>query len=123
MTAVADSYGLDVERRRREITAFHGVPDFVFRPIDVPKGKGSQREIGDFLLWVGDVVAIVSHKSRAPDSLTRETQTRRRLWLEKTIEDGYDQIRGVARKLQTAASGEIVLESERGIRVPWTPTA
>ena len=119
---VAESYGLDVERRRREVTAHHGVPDFVFRPIDVPKGKGSQREIGDFLLWVGDVVAIVSHKSRAPDALARESQTRRRLWLEKTIEDGYGQIKGVARKLQAADAGEIVLESERGVRVPWDPS-
>jgi hypothetical protein len=119
---VGDSYGLDVERRRREVSAFHGVPDFVFRPLDVPKGKGSQREVGDFLLWVGDVVAIVSHKSREPAAAASETQARRRAWFEKKIADGYSQVRGVARKLQTAAADEIVLESERGVRVPWDAT-
>lgn len=94
----------------------------MFRPVDVPKGKGSQREVGHFLLWVGDVVAIVAHKSREPAAAAAETQARRRAWFEKTIEDGHRQVQGVARKLQTAAAGEIVLESERGVRVPWDAT-
>lgn len=118
--SIPDPYGLDVERRRREITAYHGVPDFVFRPVDVPKGT-AKREVGDFLLWVGDVVAIVSHKSREPAAAQRETQDRRRRWLDSAISDAFDQIGGVARNLQSAAPGEIVLESERGVSVPWDP--
>lgn len=118
-----DQYGIEVERRRREITAHHGVPDFVFRPVDVPKGpKGSaQREVGDFLLWVGDVVVIVSHKARLPESAQRESQARRRNWIDGAIRSAYDQIRGVARNLQSAVPGQIVLRSERGVSVPWNP--
>lgn len=118
----SDPYGIEVERRRREITAFHGVPDFVFRPVDIAKGSG-KREVGDFLLWVGDVVAIVSHKSRSPAAAARETQDRRRRWLSSKIDDAFGQVCGVARTLQAAQPGEIVLESERAVRVPWDPRA
>lgn len=44
------------------IAAHHGVPDLAFRPVDVRNGK-EQGEVGDFLLWVGDVVAIVNRRS------------------------------------------------------------
>jgi hypothetical protein len=117
----AGSYGIEVERRRREISAYHGVPDFVFRPLDVHKGS-RKREVGDFLLWVGSVVAIVSHKSREPSAAARESQRRRRSWLAKNIKEGYGQIIGVARNLRSLPPGEIVLESERGVQVPWDPT-
>lgn len=118
---MGDSYGLDVERRRREISAHHGVPDFVFRPIDVRKGQ-AQREVGDFLLWVGPLLVIVSHKAREPAAAGQESQQRRRAWLDKNIADGYRQIRGVARNLKSAMEGQLSLESERGVLVPWDPT-
>lgn len=87
MKTVGNSYGIDVEQWLREIAGHHGVPDFVFRPVDVPKGpKGKvQREVGDFLLWVGDVVAIMSSKSREPAAAARETQARRRNWFKKQM--------------------------------------
>ena len=115
------SYGIDVERRRREIAAHHGVPDFVFRPVDIRTGSGT-REIGDFLLWVGDVVAIVSSKSRDPDAAARESQDRRRRWIDGEVEEAYGQIKGTAKKLKEAEPGAIVLESERGVRVAWDPS-
>ncbi|MEX0664734.1 MAG: hypothetical protein WD598_08185 [Acidimicrobiia bacterium] len=119
---MADSYGIDVERWLREVAAHHGVADFVFRSVNVSKGK-AKREVGDFLLWVGDVVAIISSKSREPAAAARETQERRRKWFNKQITDAYDEIIGVARTLKSAAAGTIVLESERGVRVPWDPGA
>lgn len=122
MTGVtADPYGIDVERRRREISAYHGVPDFVFRPLDVRKG-GSQREVGDFLLWVGSMMAVVSHKSREPAAAASESQQRRRAWLTKKIAEGHGQVAGVVRNLRSFRPGQIVLESERGVRVPWNPS-
>src|SRR5665811_1486839 len=113
---MADSYGIDVEKRRREISAHHGVPDFVFRPTHVRKGTAT-REIGDFLLWVGSTVAVVSHKSREPAAAARESQQRRRAWITRNIAEGYRQIVGVARALRSSPPGDIVLESERGVRV------
>jgi hypothetical protein len=118
---VADSYGIEVERRRREIAAHHGVPDFVFRPANVPKGN-AQREVGDFLLWVGDVVAIVASKSRDPSAAANESQDRRRRWFESNVDDACGQIRGVARRLRESGSGKLTLESERGRRVDWDPS-
>lgn len=115
------SYGIDVERRRREIAAHHGVPDFVFKPVDIRTGSGT-REIGDFLLWVGEAVAIVSSKSRAPGAAAIETQDRRRRWIEAEGADAHRQIVGTAKKLKAAAPGSIVLVSERGVEVPWDPT-
>lgn len=118
---MADPYGIEVERRRREFTAYHGVPDFVFRPVDVPKGRG-QREVGDFLLWVGRAVAIVSHKARLPSAAERETDQRRRLWLDARVAEAFDQIKGVANNLRCIDPGTLALESERGVRVGWDPT-
>jgi len=62
-----DPYGIAVERGLRELSGEVGVADFVFKPVNVGKGKGAQREIGDFLLWVGRVMAIVSVKARDPE--------------------------------------------------------
>jgi hypothetical protein len=118
MVIMADPYGIEVERRRREFTAYHAVPDFVFRPVDVPKG-GAQREVGDFLLWVGNAVAIVSHKARLPSAADRETDQRRRLWLDARVNEAYGQIKGVANNLRSLPPGALVLESERGVRVAW----
>ncbi|MDP9442277.1 MAG: hypothetical protein M3P34_08900 [Actinomycetota bacterium] len=119
---VAESYGISVERRRREIAAHHGVPDFVFRPAVIAAGSGHV-EVGDFLLWVGDVVAIVSSKSRAPEAAATETQDRRRRWFERNIEEAYGQVRGTFGTLTRAEPGSIVLVSERGVQVPWDPSA
>jgi hypothetical protein len=120
---MADSYGIDVERRRREIAVHHGVPDFVFRSLNVDKVKGQQREIGDFLLWAGDTVVIVSSKSREPHAASRETQERRQSWLTTNVAEAYGQIKGVARNLKYVPPGQIILESERGVRVPWDATS
>lgn len=120
---MSDSYGLDVERWLRRVAAHHGVPDFVFRPLDVakdPRGR-TQREVGDFLLWVGDAVAIVSSKSREPTAAERETQDRRTRWFDKQVSGAFDEIKGVVRTLRRAEASAIVLESERGVKVPWTP--
>jgi hypothetical protein len=115
---VSDSYGIAMEKTLRELAARVGVADFVFKPVDRRKGA-AMREIGDFLLWVGRSVAVVSVKTRHPDSRVAETDFRKRRWLETNIEDARGQIGGVVRNLRNLRPGELVLESERGVRVPW----
>jgi hypothetical protein len=79
-STVTDSYGLAVERSMRELSGGVGVADFVFRPANQAKGR-AQREIGDFLLWVGDIAAVVSVKSRAPEAGAGEERLQN--WLGK----------------------------------------
>lgn len=107
-----------MERVVRELSSGIGVADFVFRPLDLRKGR-AQREIGDFILWVGDIAAVVSVKSRAPEA--GRTEPRMRSWLEKNIAAATRQIGGVVRTLQSSDGGALELESERGVRVPWDP--
>jgi hypothetical protein len=117
---VSDSYGIAMEKSLRELAARVGVADFVFKPVDRRKGA-AMREIGDFLLWVGRSVAVVSVKTRHPHSRVAETDFRKRRWLETNIEDARGQIGGVVRNLCNLRPGELVLESERGVRVTWDP--
>lgn len=117
---MTDSYGLAVERGLRELSGRVGVADFVFRPVDQRKGR-AQREIGDFILWVGDIAAVVSVKSRAPDA--GGTEERIRSWLDKNIAAASKQLAGVVRALRSTSAGALELESERNVRVPWDPHA
>lgn len=115
-----DPYGLLVERDLRSLSGQVGVADFVFRPMEVPKGN-AQREIGDFLLWVGQTMAVVSVKARGPDGATG-TPAREDRWTQKKIKAAHRQILGVARTLRAAGPGTLTLVSERGVEVPWDPT-
>jgi hypothetical protein len=117
-----DPYGIAVERQLRQLAGRVGVADFVFKPVDRRKGV-ALREIGDFLLWVGPVVAVVSVKTRHPDSADTDDDDRKRQWLNKNIAKARRQIGGVVRTLRDLPPGELVLESERGVQVPWDPAA
>jgi hypothetical protein len=115
---MVDDYGTWIENGVREIAAGAGVPDFVFRAELVAKGA-AQREVGDALLWVGRQLAVVSIKSRDPE-VGPDTPERRDGWLGKNIAKAVKQINGTVRTLRSPPDG-FMLQSERGVRVPWRP--
>lgn len=121
MNLQPDPYGIAVERGLRELSSEVGVADFVFRSVNVAKGKGAQREVGDFLLWVGRVMAIVSVKARDPDVQPGRPE-REVKWTLKKTKDAHRQVLGTARNLKRMAPGALTLVSERGIEVPWDPS-
>jgi len=112
---MTDDYGDWIEEYVREIAASAGVPDFVFKPLLVPKG-GSTREVGDSLLWVGHQLAIVSVKSRDP-GIGSDSIPRRDSWMAKHVKKAISQINGTYRMLTTTSG--LVLKSERGVLIPW----
>jgi hypothetical protein len=114
---MSDSYGAIVEEQARRIAAGAGVPDFVYRPVDVRKGQG-QREVCDALLWIGRRLVVVSMKSRDPS--VSETDERRDRWLEKHTQKAVRQIEGTVRTLSNSPKG-LILRSERGVSIPWNP--
>jgi len=114
-----DSYGAIAEEYARRVAAGAGVPDFVYRPVNVRKGAG-QREIGDGLLWIGRRLVVVSSKSRDPS--VSETESRKQAWLGKHTRKAVRQIEGTVRTLRSPPAG-LILESERGVLIPWHPGA
>lgn len=115
MIVVSGEYGGWIETLVRDIAAGAGVPDFVFKPIEVDKG-GARREVGDALLWIGHQIVVVSIKSRDPGVGT-DTPERRDSWLNKNIAKAIAQINGTIRTLRTKP--DLILVSERGVSIPW----
>ena len=115
VTLVSGEYGSWLETLVREIAAGAGVPDFVFKPVEIDKG-GARREVGDALLWIGHQIVVVSIKSRDPGVGT-DTPERRDSWLGKNIAKAISQINGTVRILKTKT--DLTLQSERGVSIPW----
>jgi hypothetical protein len=111
------SYGEWTEELVRAAARRRGQPDFVFAPVVSKRGSGT-REIGDALLWLGHQLVIVSVKSRHISRLGRDSKSRARSWLDRTVARAVRQIEGTARTLR---QGGLTLRSERGVQVPWDP--
>lgn len=96
----------------RSVAAFWGLPDFVFQPLQVPKGSAT-REIGDGTILVGQHGLLLQSKSRegAPGSEQRE-----RSWLSKNMDDAGKQAAGTLRALRQQPR-ELVNGRGRSIRV------
>src|SRR5665647_3917050 len=93
------NYGDFTEEYTLRAAAAGGQPDFVYRPIDTPKGQ-AQREIGDCIIWVGMQALVVSVKSRDPDKMGSDTEARAKAWLDKQIDKALRQIEGTVRTLK-----------------------
>jgi hypothetical protein len=88
--------GYAAEDATRDAASIWGLPDFVYHPEVSKVGSGS-REIGDCVLIVGDLGAVVQVKSRqrpTPDS------DRERSWVDKKVREALSQANGTIRRLQ-----------------------
>lgn len=88
--------GYAAEDATREAASIWGLPDFVFHPEVSKVGSGS-REIGDCLLIVGDLAAVVQVKSR---EVVTSDPDRERSWTEKKVKEALSQANGTIRRLQ-----------------------
>lgn len=91
-----------------------GLPDFVFRSVVRSRGRGT-RELGDVIVCVGDLGAVVQVKARQIVSDDPDKEGR---WLDKKIETAASQARGTLRSL--AAKDSDILINERDNRVTVT---
>jgi hypothetical protein len=112
------NYGDFTEEFTLRAAAAGGQPDFVYRPVDAPKGQ-AQREIGDCIIWVGMHALIVSVKSRDPDKMGSDTEARAKAWLDKQIGKALRQIEGTVRTLKGTSAQGVQLQNMRGINIPW----
>ena len=112
------NYGDLTEEFTLRAAAAGGQPDFVFRPVDTPKGQ-AQREIGDCIIWVGMQALVVSVKSRDPEKMGSDTETRAKAWLDKQIERARRQIEGTVRALKGDSAQGMLLQNMRGVDIPW----
>jgi len=112
-------YGQWTERFARQVSSRGGQPDFVYKAIEVKKGRAT-REIGDHLLLLGHQLVVVSVKSRNIVALGRDDDDRARSWLSKAIAAAARQIEGTRRTLWAVPALRLV--SDRGIEVPWDPS-
>ena len=99
--------GAAAEEATDEAAALWGLPDFLFRAELLPLGSGT-REIGDRLLIVGGLGAVVQVKSRE-GPVGDDAKERR--WIEKKLAHGLRQAHGTIRKLKT---GPVRLTNARG---------
>ncbi|GAA2030955.1 hypothetical protein GCM10009839_33520 [Catenulispora yoronensis] len=88
-----------------------GLPDFVFRAAVRSRGRGV-RELGDVIVCVGDVAAVIQVKARAEVS---DDSAREASWLASKIPKGMSQASGTLRAL--ARKEREVLVNERGNQV------
>ena len=113
--------GAAAEDAVRCAAAVFGLPDFVFRPAVHSDGT-KIREIGDAIVTVGEVAAVVQVKSRAKPSADVDRELR---WLGKQIQQASGQARGTIRNLRDKT---VTLVNERGRAIPivartktWVP--
>ncbi|MCF6427022.1 hypothetical protein [Amycolatopsis tucumanensis] len=112
-SALADGeiQGYAAEDAIRNAAATWGMPDFVFLPEQQRVG-GGVRELGDGLLLVGDLAAVIQAKSRTDptDKIERELS-----WLRKNVEKGLSQGSGTVRRLKLTNAS---MTNARGRTVP-----
>jgi hypothetical protein len=91
-----------------------GLPDFVFDSAVRSRGRGT-RELGDVIVCVGALAAVVQVKARheATDDPDRE-----RSWLDKKIQKAAGQAKGTLRALDTAVTTTLI--NRRGAKVEIT---
>ena len=115
-------HGPAAEDATRMAAAVWGLPDFVFHAKVVALGSGV-REVGDAIITVGDVAAVVQVKARtAPSADTR----RERSWLQSRIRKATRQAIGTMRRFNAAAGVPMVNLRGREITVEgrskaWVP--
>jgi hypothetical protein len=107
--------GAAAEVSTRSSASTFGLPDFVFRPTQSVRGSGV-RELGDAMVVVGDVAAVVQVKARAASS---NRDARERAWLDKKISTAVRQARGTIRTLLDGPAA-LVNERDREILIDGT---
>jgi hypothetical protein len=103
--------GSAAETATKQAAMYWGLPDFVYRSVVRPRGRGV-RELGDVIVCVSDVAAVVQVKARATVSADSQREAS---WLAKKIPQAIRQARGTLRSL--AAEKTVELINERGNRV------
>lgn len=90
--------GPAAEEATRSAAATFGLPDFVFRP-QVDNAASSNWEIGDAVLVVGRLGAVVQIKARVSSGID---ERRERAWLDKRLVKASNQATGTVRTLTSA---------------------
>ncbi|MFG6193400.1 hypothetical protein [Nonomuraea sp. JJY05] len=106
--------GAAAERATKHAAMYWGLPDFVFRSAVRTRGRGV-RELGDVIVCVGDVAAVVQVKARA--TVTADSD-REASWLGKKIPQAISQAKGTLRNF--AKKERDLLVNERGNQVELT---
>jgi hypothetical protein len=109
--------GLAAKTASKQAAMYWGLPDFVFRSVVRARGRGV-RELGDVIVCVGDVAAVVQVKARAVVSADPARETS---WLAKKIPQAISQAKGTLRSF--AKKERDILVNERGNRVELTYAA
>ena len=101
-------HGTAAETATRGLAGLWGLPDFVYQPRQSRTGSGV-RELGDAVLSVNDIAAVVQVKARTAPSTNRARETS---WLDKHIKEAERQAKGTIRRLSTQSS--VTLRNLRG---------
>ena len=102
------SRGPESEHASRLAAAKWGLPDFIFQPLQRASGSGV-REVGDGIVLVGDMGAVLQAKSR--DGKLRDDVGELR-WLGKSIKKALRQAHGTIRSLSSAPASLINLRQQ-----------
>ncbi len=92
----ARSQGYAAEAATHDAAVLWGMPDFVYRPLQQRVGSGT-REIGDGILLVGDLGAVLQVKSRSSDAGDPDKESR---WILKQTAQALSQGSGTIRQLK-----------------------
>lgn len=103
--------GAAAEKATKHVAMYWGLPDFVFPSAVRTRGRGV-RELGDVIVCVGDLAAIVQVKARTTISAD---PTREANWLAKKIPQAISQAKGTLRSFARRERDTLV--NERGNRV------
>ena len=95
---VSGEHGAEVEAEVRAVASELGVADFVFTSALVSKGSGT-RELGDGLLIVGEIGAILQVKARDPERIETDTPLRANQWAAREIAKAVKQANGSRREM------------------------
>ena len=96
---MSGEHGTRVEEEVRSIASDLGVADFVFTSALVSKG-GATRELGDGLLIVGSLGAIVQVKARDPERIVDDTPEAANRWAARHIKKADAQVHGSRREIE-----------------------
>ena len=112
---MSTAWGTRAEEVARRLAAELGVKDFVYDPVEVPKGD-STREVSDGMLIVGDRGLILQVKSRDPSANRDAAKVSR--WAMKKASEAVRQVQGTRRTLETT---KVTLRSRRGHELVLEP--